>query len=719
MFRDSMKYAPERIVLDRHCEVEVINEMWTASWWQELQQILPPGATICPIILSSDRTQLSQFRGDKSPWPVYLTIGNITKSTRREASSHATVLIGYLPVGKFDCYSDSAKQFARYRVFHHLKEAGKTGITMTCSDELKRWIWPIVAAYVADYPEQCLVACCKENRCPLCQVGRNERGDNNPCLPRDTGQTLDMIQQHLSGMSDANFAKDWENSGIRAVPNPFWHDLPFSNIFEAFTPDLLHQLHKGVFKDHLVKWCTNLVGEDEIDEWFKAMPGHPGLRHFKTGLSSISQWTGAEYKAMEQVFLAIVAEAKVDKRVVIAVRSTLDFIYFTSLHSHTSHMLASLSHALNELHRVKDIFIETGEREHFNIPKFHAMQHYVTLIRRFGSADGFNTESPEHLHIDYAKEAYRASNRRDYTIQMTRWLSRQEAVDKFSTYLDWCQAGKYDMNDNGSVNLLLPGLTIPSASMMPAAITPAFNQASPSSHLPTRMFQVSKRHPVDLQGIRASKIIQGHNAPRFLEALEAYLRQHGSMLHPQTFDTFNLYRRLTMELPPIPEASRKKYTNVIRAYPPVKARGHRPAQPAQLDFTLVRTGEHNNRTQGTPLEGLRMAHVRVLFALPELFGVPAKTPLAYIDWFTPFATPDAVTGMHTLSRSTRMGRVYGEVIEVDRIVRNCHLKPRYSRVKDPAWTTEMVKDLCSKFYFNPYVDYHMFCMLKANKKLFL
>ncbi len=58
-----------------------------------------------PIILSSDKTKLSLFHGDKSAWLVYLTIGNISKDVCRNVSSHATVLIRYLLVGKFDCYT--------------------------------------------------------------------------------------------------------------------------------------------------------------------------------------------------------------------------------------------------------------------------------------------------------------------------------------------------------------------------------------------------------------------------------------------------------------------------------------------------------------------------------------------------------------------------------------------------------------------------------------
>jgi hypothetical protein len=47
-----------------------------------------PGMTVIPIILSSDKTQLTQFR-DNMAYPVYLTIGNIPKDIRQKPSRHA------------------------------------------------------------------------------------------------------------------------------------------------------------------------------------------------------------------------------------------------------------------------------------------------------------------------------------------------------------------------------------------------------------------------------------------------------------------------------------------------------------------------------------------------------------------------------------------------------------------------------------------------------
>lgn len=43
---------------------------------------LPTGATLAPVILASDSTQLSVLGGDKVAWPVYITIGNVSKLVR-------------------------------------------------------------------------------------------------------------------------------------------------------------------------------------------------------------------------------------------------------------------------------------------------------------------------------------------------------------------------------------------------------------------------------------------------------------------------------------------------------------------------------------------------------------------------------------------------------------------------------------------------------------
>jgi hypothetical protein len=225
-----------------------------------------------PVILASDKTHLTNFGGDKYAWPVYLTIGNISKDLRRQPSSHAMVLIGYLPVSKFAAFKPSSHQYARYETWHHcmrlllepLMEAGQNGVAMTCADGKIRHIFPILAVYIADHPEQCLLACCKENRCPCCVVPHDERGGTKTYHARDPAATLHTLERHKNGEEPHLF----DDEGLRSIYYPFWADFPHTDIFSCIAPDILHQLLKGVFKDHLISWITSITTEAEVDACF-------------------------------------------------------------------------------------------------------------------------------------------------------------------------------------------------------------------------------------------------------------------------------------------------------------------------------------------------------------------------------------------------------------------------------------------------------------------
>ncbi|KAJ6629824.1 hypothetical protein B0H10DRAFT_2172932 [Mycena sp. CBHHK59/15] len=379
------------------------------------------------------------------------------------------------------------------------------------------------------------------NRCPIFRVNPNTRGDHQHHPLWDVRETLYFMQHQPAGEKDS----------------PFWTNLPLADIFQSFTPDLLHQLHKEVFKDNLVAWCTEIIGKLEIDKHFREMPDHHGIRHFKNGISSVSQWTGTEHKEMEKAFLGLIA-AGAHPQMVAAVRGLMDFAYFASLQSHTSITLAGMRDSLDTFHANKQIFINLkGQR----------------------------------LHIDYAKNAYRASNRKDYIEQMTVWLQRQEAVARFSVYLEWAH---------------------------PAALTPppaaAASESQPITKSPVdqdslvisrRTFSMAKLPAT--RAVSASHIIapEGHSASRFITTLTTFLGPSHSRFTPRTFDVFGTWKRISFELPKIPEV------------------------------------------------GLRVAQVKVIFQIPKHYPVNSGSPVAYIEWMTPFRTPDPLDGYYHLSRSSR------------------------------------------------------------------
>ena len=106
---------------------------------------------------------------------------------------------------------------------------------------------------------------------------------------------------------------------------------PYSDIFHALQPELLHQVSKLFFDDihlcilqimgepHLVdptvrqqnqkkrkKNVGSAKARGELDARLSRLPPFGRLRHFKKGITEISRWQGNEIRTMIQVYLGFI-----------------------------------------------------------------------------------------------------------------------------------------------------------------------------------------------------------------------------------------------------------------------------------------------------------------------------------------------------------------------------------------------------------------------------
>jgi len=174
------------------------------------------------------------------------------------------------------------------------------------------------------------------------------------------------------------------------------------------------------------------------------MPPNHQVVLFPRGITTLSRVSGKEHKNMCRVLLGLIvdlhlADGSSSARVLKAVRGLLDFLYLAQLPSQTANTISRLERSLVVFHENKDVFVDLGVRDHFNVPKIHSLLHYSSSIRLFGTTDNYNTEQTERLHIDFTKDAYRATNHKDEYHQMTTWLERREKLQRHAMFIKWQQ----------------------------------------------------------------------------------------------------------------------------------------------------------------------------------------------------------------------------------------------------------------------------------------
>ncbi|KAG2365902.1 hypothetical protein BDR07DRAFT_1480793 [Suillus spraguei] len=197
VFANDMEFDPYEIQVNREREY--------GEWMSCQQDQLPPGATIVPIVLVSDKTLVTCQTGMFKMHPMFLTTANIHSDIRMKATSHAWSCIAYMPILQFVCHPDFCL-LLQACVWHwcidiiceNLKIAAATGTNIVDPSGHLCYMFTPLITYTANLPEQQIIACVSKNASPITLATQSQFGNGMlypPCHGDITIQALHELCQ--------------------------------------------------------------------------------------------------------------------------------------------------------------------------------------------------------------------------------------------------------------------------------------------------------------------------------------------------------------------------------------------------------------------------------------------------------------------------------------------------------------------------------------------
>jgi len=244
------------------------------------------------------------------------------------------------------------------------------GLNWDCADGFQRQCYPLLAAWVGDYPEPVMLAQVSSGSCPMCEIPKDAPMGHPAFRPLDNPPDQHVYMELL----DETNIDVLHTLGVHPIRNQFWQ-YPLCNVYRLWQPDELHQLLQGLVKDilhWLLKYLKARNVKDQFDNRFTSVPQYPGLQRFSKPFDSMKSgsWQGQEIRGMIRT-LAVncapildcsqdvgktAAETASDEMVMGAVRAVCEFSLLVSQRNHSDLSIAALHDALKRLFQKKGAF---------------------------------------------------------------------------------------------------------------------------------------------------------------------------------------------------------------------------------------------------------------------------------------------------------------------------------------------------------------------------
>ncbi|OSD01140.1 hypothetical protein PYCCODRAFT_1369831, partial [Trametes coccinea BRFM310] len=742
-FKDDIDYAPFRETTPGpNGDQRRLENFMSGEWaWRQANIIgedpAAMDASFIPVILGSDKTTVSVATGQNEYYPLYCSIGNVHNNVRR-AHRNAVALLGFLAIPKTNRRDADGAQFRKFRrqLFHTslerilrpLRQWMERPEIVRCGDGHYRRVIYGLGPYIADYPEQALLACIVQGWCPVCMAEKNQL-EGQAGLGRSRDHTELLVREFELG-------ELWDSYGVVGDVVPFTNDFPRADIHELLAPDILHQLIKGTFKDHLVTWVEQYLKNEhgeakalgiiaDIDRRIATVPPFSKLRHFHEG-RGFKQWTGDDSKALMKVYLPAI-DGLVPPEIVKTIRAFLDFCYLVRRDVHTQESLGQLSQALSRFRQHREFFRTSGVRaEGFSLPRQHSAEHYLDRIWEFGAPNGLCSSITESKHIKAVKEPWRRSNRYDALDQM---LMTNQRLDKLAaSRVDFTERGMLMDDCLAAARSALgegfdrPGLT-GAAWRKEAQPTPRLesheNEDGEAVDGPRVMAYMTMATTTHSQhGKTADHIGAEFSIPSLSDLIRRFLyyelgpscseaaAHSGATLPLDLCPPFSdgaisvhYSATATFYAPSDPSGVSGMRREIIRANPLWRGRH------ARFDCVLI-----NKSDQHHGLLGMEVAQVRLFFSFRYRHR---RYHCAAVHWFDKVAEgPDEDTGMWIVRPAIRRGCPILSVINLTSIVRAAHLIGHSGADKVPEdLKSQDALAFFETFYVNKYADHHAFELL--------